>query len=57
VHLQNLLKKEDCDALVSSMREAEAEGKMTLDTQCPKSPAIHGLPALDSLMEQLTPYF
>lgn len=57
VHLPDLLKKEDCKKLVAVLCKAKDEGKTAKDTQCPKSHAVHGLPELDDLMEQLTPYF
>lgn len=57
VNLQSLLKKSDCDLLVEEIQKANLGGKLTLDHQCPKSPSVYGLPAFDSLLEQLVPHF
>lgn len=57
VHLPGLFKTEDCARLTDALHAAVSSGEFNLDDQCPSSPAVHGQPEFDSLLEQLTPYF
>ena len=57
VHLPGFLDKNNCDELINELKKLIVEGHAKNDSQCPKSKAIHGAPAFDSLLEQLVPNF
>ena len=57
VHLKDFLDDDNCRELTGILRDLVAQGKTTIDPQCPKSHAIHGYVTFDKLLEDLLPHF
>jgi alkylated DNA repair dioxygenase AlkB len=57
VHLKDFLDKDNCRELTNELKRLVGEKKTVQDEQCPKSEAIHGAVAFDSLLVQLLPHF
>jgi len=56
-HLKNVLSKEECNNLVTQLKELVTSKQTVKDPQCPLSEAIHGAPIFDALLENLVPTF
>lgn len=57
VHLKNVVLKEDCDKLITQLKDLIANKQTVKDPQCPISEAVHGAPIFDALLEHLVPVF
>lgn len=57
VHLKNVMPKEECDKLITQLKDLIANKQTVKDSQCPISEAVHGAPIFDALLEHLAPVF
>jgi hypothetical protein len=55
VVLLDLITQADAEQLTAKLREYIEQTRAQPDPQCPKSQAVHGMPASDELLEMLTP--